>query len=223
MIKLQKSDKLGRMIRQDDPLELANSTFTLVRDAIRAGQAEQALNFLDYGIGEMKMLHDSMCSFVDDALTYLSRFGDEEVYKAIRKRYEPTIRNWLRGTPGVKESLERAVEFQRGHGGACTIREEADKFIVTCDPCGSGGQMRRTKNLGKLERAYDWTWNKRGIPIYCTHCAIMWEILPIEMRGYPIRINLFSDDPAGPCVHLYYKDPQKIPREYFTRVGCAPK
>jgi hypothetical protein len=219
MIKLEKSKALGRIIRQDDPEELVTSTWTLVRDAIRAGKVDEALTYLDYGYSEAKMMHDSMCSFVDDILTQLALFDEEEIYKVLRKRYEPVIRRWLADTPGVKESLERAIEFQRGHGGHSTIVEEPDKYVIRCDPCGSGGQLRRTKDGGKTKKAYPWTWGKSGIPYYCIHCCVMWEILPIELRGYPIRINLIGDKPSDPCIHLYYKKPELIPKEYFTRIG----
>lgn len=223
MIKLEKSPKLGRMIRQDDAPDLAIPTWNLVREALRAGKIDEALTFLDYGYTEMKVMHDSMCSYVDDALTHLSNFGEEEIYKIIRKRYEPVIRNWIRDTPGAKESLERGLEFQRGHGGKSTVKEEANRYVVTCDPCGSGGQMRRMKNLGIMKKAYDWTWKKPGVSYYCTHCAIAWEILPIDLRGFPIRINLLGEKPEDPCVHLYYKKPEQIPREYFERVGRSPR
>jgi hypothetical protein len=223
MIKLEKSEKLGRIIRRDDAPDLAIPTWNLVREAIRAGKGDEALKFLDYGYSEMKVMHDSMCSYVDDALTHLSNFGEEEIYKVIRKRYEPVIRNWIRDTPVAKESVERGLEFQRGHGGKSTVKEEADRFVVTCDPCGSGGQMRRVKNLGIVKKAYDWTWKKSGVSYYCTHCAIAWEILPIDLRGFPIRINLMGEKPEDPCVHLYYKKREQIPREYFERVGRSPK
>jgi len=220
MIRLEKSQVLGRIIRQDDATELGIPTWELVREAVRAGNIDEALKFIDYGYREVKMMHDSMCSFVDDAFTYLANnFGEEEVYKVVRKRYEPVISRWLSDTPGVEESLQRGIEFQRGHGGTSTVTEEADRYVVRCDPCGSGGQLRRTKEVGTVKKAYPWTWGKSGIPIYCVHCPVMWEILPTEIRGYPIRINLCGDKPGEPCIHYYYKKPELIPEEYFTRIG----
>ena len=223
MIKLKKSKVLGRMIRQDSTEELAKPTWTLVREAIQAGKVDEALIFLDYGYGEAKTVHDSICSFVDDVLTRLAGFGEEEIYKALRKRYEPVIRRWLSDTPGVEESLQRGIEYQRGHGGNCTITEESDRYVVRFDPCGSGGQLKRNKDVGVVKKAYPWTWGKSCVPYYCTHCCVMWEILPTELRGYPIRIHLISDKPADPCIILYYKRPELIPKEYFTRIGLSPQ
>jgi len=221
MVRLEKSKALGRLIRQDDAAELGISTWKLVREAIQAGKVDEALKYLNYGCSEVKMLHDSMISFVDDAFTHLAGFGEEEIYEVVKKRYYPVVRRWLSETPGLEESLQRAVEFQRGHGGSLTVTEEADRYVVRCDPCGSGGQLRRTKDVGTLGKTYPWAWGKSGIPYYCAHCAVLWEILPIELRGYPIRISELGDKPEDPCIHYYYKKPELIPEEYFIRVGMA--
>lgn len=219
-MKIEKSEALGRNIRREEGEALTRSTWDGVREEIRAGNVDAAMAGLDYGMAEAKMMHDSMCSFADDVLTRLAQVaGEDEVYQLLRKRYSPTIRHWLDTTPDVKGSVERAVEFQRGHFGETSIREEEDRFVVTCDPCGSGGRLRRTKKVERVKTPADWTWNKPDVPIYCTHCAVMWEILPTEMRGHPIRINLPPEKDSDPCVHLYYKDPAKIPQEYFDRIS----
>ncbi len=106
-----------------------------------------------------------------------------------------------------------------GREGAIWVIEEADRYRIVLDPCGSGGRMRKTELFGVTKKTYPWSWNKSGVPYYCIHCAVMWEIIPIELRGYPIRINLCPDRSEDPCVHLFYKRPQLIPEEYFTRVG----
>lgn len=219
MIRLEKSNAFGRVIRQDDTEELGIPTWTLIREAILAGKMDEALNLLDYCYSEIKPLHDKLCSFVDCALNQLARFNEEEVYKYFRIKLEPVIRIWLSKTPGVKESLQKGLELQRGHGGNCSVTEETDRYVVICDPCGSGGQLRRTKDSSMVKKAYFWTWGKSNFPYYCAHCCVMWEILPIELRGYPIRINIIGNKPEDPCVHLYYKEPKLIPDEYFARIN----
>lgn len=209
------------MVRHhEEESALLASTWDGVREAIRGRRVEDVFAGLESGCAKAKTMHDRATSFVDDALTHLAKVaGEEEVNKVLRARYEPTIRGWISTTPSVKESIERAVEFQRGHFGKTSMREESDRFVVTCDPCGSGGQLRRTKAGARTEKAHDWTWNKPDVPIYCTHCAIMWEILPMEIRGVPIRINLPPEKDSDPCVHLYYKSAEAIPEEYFKRVS----
>jgi hypothetical protein len=219
MIRLEESKALGRVIRQDDIEELSIPTWKVIREAILKGKTDEALTFLDYCYFETKTLHDSFCSFVDSLLTRIGNFDEEEVYKLLRIRWEPVIHCWLADTPGAKESLQRAIEYQRGHGGVCRITEETARYVVTCDPCGSGGQLRRTKEIVPVKKSYFWTWSKRDVPYYCVHCCVMWEILPIELRGYPIRINIIGNKPEDPCLHLYYKKPELIPEEYFVRIG----
>jgi len=219
MIRLRKSEALKREIRQDDPVDLAIPTWALVRQAMQGDKVDEALHFMEYGCAEDKAMHDSLISFIDDALTHLASFGEEEVYKVIRRRYYPTVEGWLSKTPGVEDSLQRAVEFQRSHYGNVRVIEEPERYVVRCEPCGSGGRLRATKSVGTTKKAYPWSWGKTGIPYYCTHCPVLWEIIPIELRGYPIRISLLGDKPGDPCVHLYYKKPELIPEEYFTRVG----
>ena len=131
--------------------------------------------------------------------------------------------NWLSTLPGVEESLQRWAELQRAYKGNFSIIEEPDKYVVKCDPCGSGGRLRRTRSVGTLKKAYPWSWGKSGVPVYCTHCCMLFEIFPIEIRGYPIAIILSGDTPEEPCIQLFYKKPELIPEEYFTRVGKIKK
>ena len=218
-MKIARSEVLNRDIRFDEVEKLGVSTWDEVRRAIREGRLDDALAGINCGCSEAKMMHDSMCSFADDALTCVAQLGgDVEVERVLRKRYTPVIDRWLQATPGVHESIERCTEFQRGHFGHTEVKEEADRFVVTCNPCGSGGQLRRTKKVERVKEAHDWTWNMQNVPYYCTHCAIMWEILPTEKR-YPIRVNLPPRGDGDPCIHLYYKSPQAIPQEYFTRIN----
>lgn len=219
-MKIERSSALGRDIRRDRAEELGTATWTGVKEAIRAGRADEALAGLDYACHEARAMHDSAVSFADDVLTHLAEVaGEDEVYKLLRSRYDPVVRQWLAATPDARNSVERGVEFQRGHFGVTSVKEEEDRFVVTCDPCGSGGRLRRTKQVGRAQQAHDWTWNKPDVPYYCTHCAVMGEILPTEIRGYPIRINLPPEKDSDPCVHLYYKHPEAIPDEYFRRIG----
>ena len=220
MIRLEKSEALRRKIRQDDVAELAIPTWTLVREAMRAGRTDEALDFLEYGCAENEAIHDSIVAFVDDTLTYLARFGEEEIEKFLRRELYPSAKHLLSVTPGVEESLQRWAGVMRAHYANVTIIEESDRYVVRCDPCGSGGRLRRTRSVATTKKAYPWSWGKTGIPYYCTHCCVH-EIISTELRGYPLRINLIAERPEDPCVHLLYKKPELIPEEYFTRIGMA--
>ena len=63
-----------------------------------------------------------------------------------------------------------------------------------------------------MEEEHDWSYNRKGFPIYCTHCTFMNEILPIQWIGYPV----YPSDPPedfdrDPCTWYWYKDPKTFP------------
>ncbi len=58
--------------------------------------------------------------------------------------------------------------------------------------------------------------------VYCAHCIVLKEIMPIDAFGYPVRA---IDPPRYPanadakCSWTMFKDPAQVPEEYYTRVG----
>jgi hypothetical protein len=73
-------------------------------------------------------------------------------------------------------------------------------------------------NFGATKKAYPWSWGRTNVPYYCIHCAVN-EILPTEWGGYPLWVTGYSDDAAVPCYWHFYKNPARIPAEYFERLG----
>ncbi|MFC1905009.1 hypothetical protein ACFLXT_04550 [Chloroflexota bacterium] len=220
MARLVKSERMNRLIRRDDRVEdMATPTWDLIRDAIEAGKTNEALAFVDYQQRASKVSHDSLVSFVDDMVTYFAQFGDEHLLEAYKKRYTPRAKNHIANFPTAKEYFEYCVDNHRTHGGKLTTKEEPDKYVTICDPCGSGGQLRGTRDMLTFKKAYPWTWSRSGIPCYCAHDCIYNEIIPTEIRGYPLRIHLLGEKSQDPCIHLFYKRPELIPEEYFARIG----
>ena len=87
-----------------------------------------------------------------------------------------------------------------------------------------------------MEPPYEWsasrephTWNhgQTGVCHYCTHCIRLMEELPMDRFGYPVRVidpPTYPDtnrDPAvrQKCQWQMFKDPTKVPEEYYERVG----
>lgn len=218
---LEISKDLKRKIRKDKIPDLATPSWDLLAEFIKAGKTKEALEMLDYTRTHESMRNnDSFVAFVELTLNYLATtFGEDELPKVLRKRYVPRMTEFLATTHSVEEVVQRCSESQRGHHARSTITEDADKYVIRYDPCGSGGRLRRTKEVGLTKQAHPWAWGKVGVPYYCSHCCINWEIVPIEMQGYPARLTLIGDKPEDPCIHVFYKDPEQIPEEYFTRVG----
>lgn len=219
-VRLEESETLMRKIRKDDPVNLAIPTWDLISEAIKEGRPDEALELLDYvRVVESQMNNDSFVSLAEMLLTHLANLGEEEIEKILRQRYKPRMAEFLATTHGVEEVLQRCTESQRRHHANFTVTEEPDKYVVRYDPCGSGGRLRRTREVGTTKKAYPWSWGRVGVPYYCCHCCINWEISATELQGYPAKITLVGDRPGDPCVHLFYKNPVLIPEEYFTRIG----
>lgn len=217
MIKLKESETFQRKIRQDDPVDLAISTWDLVRGAMKAGKIDEALNFMDYAISESKRVHDGVAARVNATLTYLASLGEEGLEKYFRQEYVGSAQRGMSRT--LEELLQSYIELGRGRLSGITVIEEPDRYVLKYDPCGSAGQLMRTRDVARTKKAYPWSWGKRGIAYYCCHCCVAFEILPIEARGYPIKVILPPDKPEDPCVQFFYKKPESIPEEYFTRLG----
>ena len=84
----------------------------------------------------------------------------------------------------------------------------------------TAGIARALPAFGTTDEAHDWSYNRKDFPLYCTHCAFMNEIQPIDWIGYPV----YPSDPPedyerDPCTWYWYKDPADIPARHFERWG----
>jgi hypothetical protein len=148
------------------------------------------------------------------------------------------------------ESLEIlmlvACEAMRGHlvgperTGDMELIELEDRFVLRFDPCGSGQRTVRGDWIegtpARMEPPYEWTvteephsWNHYtpGVCLYCAHCIILMEEMPMDRFGYPVRVidpPVYPDTDKDPnvrqkCQWQMFKDPTQVPEEYYTRVG----
>jgi len=241
MLRLVESERLKRLIREDDGAELGLPTQEMIVKAIDEGRYEEAKALARYMVPEGKGLHDLFCDWIWDMLTKTAeKDGEEAAYQLCRA----TQKTWMmrRTWKGLlKMSVEDRVrinaEVMRSHrcgpkqDGEIEIIEEQDRISIKMDPCGSGGRMRRGDpvagtpsrlgppyNFGVTKQVHPWSWGLKNVPFYCIHCAIN-EILPIEWGGYPLWVTGYSDDASKPCYWHFYKKPDLIPDEYFDRLG----
>ena len=189
-------------------------------------------------------VHDNQADWSWAVLTILQEaLGETAMGEAMRTTMEP----WLReryaalGSMTAAEIFELTIEGMRAHfvgpgrRGEVTVRDESDRWVMEFDPCGTGGRMRRGDpsrgqiprtdqpyGFATVEGAYDWTWSKPGVCLYCAHCAVVNEILPIEQHGTPMRVTDYPKDAGDRCRWTVYKDPSFVPLEAFTRVGKRP-
>ena len=112
--------------------------------------------------------------------------------------------------------------------GSFTITEDEEKVTFTMNPCGSGQRLVRNgayeglPDGGGTREAHDWSFERKGFPLYCTHCSFMNESLPIQWSGYPLYPCDPPEDYAkDPCTWYWYKDPDAIPERHYSRYGAV--
>lgn len=147
---------------------------------------------------------------------------------------------------GLETLMLVACESMRGHlvgperTGDFDLIETDDRFIVRFDPCGSGQRTIRGDWIegtpARMEPPYNWgvsqeeaSWNhfQKGVCLYCAHCIILMEEMPMDRFGYPVRVvdpPVYPDTDRDPevrqkCQWQMFKDPTQTPEEYYTRVG----
>ncbi|HHE41652.1 MAG TPA: hypothetical protein ENL12_03280 [Dehalococcoidia bacterium] len=246
MLKIDRT-LLGRPLRVDEPVEeLGISSYDRLRDAITAGDTETALELVDYVQVEGKSLHDVYGDWVYALLTWIAdNCGEEKMLDVLtycKEKVGAAFLDQLKSLKTKKQVVQWYTEQMRAHrsgpneSGTITVREESDRFVISCDPCGAGGRMRRGGqvddtpprteapfNFGVTRKAYPWSWGRKNVSYYCLHCSIWHELIPMMDSGVPTRLVAEYDpaDPAKPCTLLFYKDPQDIPEEFYTRIGLS--
>ncbi|GJQ20161.1 MAG: hypothetical protein HBSIN02_05160 [Bacteroidia bacterium] len=234
---LRWSTILGRDLRQDEPSEVGVSTLHQAYAAMDRGDLAEAKRIVEYARLEWQVVHDMYVNWSWSFFTYIANtYGEEELEKAMRAvlgsyykaRYDKVMAS------DVKTQLQLTVEGLRGHlmgrdrQGEIEVTEEADRYVLRLDPCGSGGVARQRVESGLEQRpdlfgfsrkAGPLTWGKERVCYYCAHCSMVNEVLAIENYGHPMRITEYPEKAEDACVWYIYKDPAKIPAEYYERVG----
>jgi len=208
---------------------MADTIWDSLREAIKQGRTDEALELLEQAFNLTAMQLNSAVSFVGMAVTQLAGFGEEELEKLYRKRYLPMAKEWIATTPGARESAEKCTQIMASPYSEVILTEEPDRYVVSLNPCRTGGRLLRgvtagmsqldSKVIGTTQEAHPWCWGKSGILYYCAHSCLLFEVLPIELRGYPIGVIEPPEKPEDPCVFYFYKKPELIPEKYFTRLG----
>ena len=231
--RLEFSETLGRLLRKGPLDQLGVGTARRIEALIDCGQYEEAKRMTQYFRKEFEVVHDIYARYVQDLLQFIAEnMGEDQVAVAFRSSLE----GWFKERYDVynrlslEEKVQLTAEGMRCHldgperQGDFVIVEEKERYVFKWDPCGSGGVLRRTaaaegRELASAKEAHDWTWGKKGVCLYCSHCSLVNEILPIEHYGYPNRITEYPENPGDPCLWYIYKDPDDIPEQYYTRIG----
>jgi hypothetical protein len=235
---IRHSDITGRALRMEEPSELGVSTLKQAFRLLDEGKVAEAKQAILYARQEWEVVHDMYVNWTWSFFSYVFQNGGEE---AMEKAMRSVVSSYFRVrydkamAASVQTQLELTIEGLRGHlmgaggMGEVEVIEEEDRYKLMLI-CSSGGKARERVESG-LERFPELfgfseepsplTWGKKHVCHYCAHCALVNEIMAIENYGHPMRITEYPEgttaDPS--CIWYIYKDPSKIPAEYYERVG----
>jgi hypothetical protein len=207
---------VGLVERQELSL-LATRHIDRLRQAIAAGEQDEALRLLDTVIEGKKGYHDFAVRWTAMLLQRLSDLGGPEAVREAHEEFANTfvpevVARWRerrKVDPGAPFPLEefirqRSIMWDLSHDNVFSWEEDDEKFVLRLEPCESGGRLLFEERYAKSKAEYPWT-NGKEFGFYCQHCLVMWENQPKELEGGP-RI-LFSPPrrPGEACVQHFYK------------------
>ena len=225
-----------RWFSKDELSQMSRPTMDRAIEAIDRGDTEEAKRLCEEMKHESQFMHDLLVDGVAGLISFVKeKLGDEGVGEAWQYSLE---RSWRKPVETIADTDRKLIARSlaatwRAHStsgvgpkpGAFEIDEDEEKLTFTINPCGSGQRLWRNGRYGEdgwgvTDEAHDWSYGRKGFPLYCTHCAFMNELGPINWIGYPV----YPSDPPedfdkDPCTWYWYKDPADIPDRHWERYG----
>jgi hypothetical protein len=217
-----------RLFTEAELAEMGTPTLDLLLQAIDAGDKDTAKALAQRMKKEFNHLHDGYMFWVAGLQTYIYRnHGVEALEEA--ERLAHTAEAAVVFKPPEKTDLRSQVQHVasglRGHMQPITIVETDETISLSMKPCGSGeriiqmGGYSPEVGLAKVDTPHRITWGIKDFPIYCVHCPVT-EALAIENTGILVRVKVVSEPLChGSCEYVFYKHPEDIPDEFYTRIG----
>ncbi|MCY7417117.1 MAG: hypothetical protein LH650_01230, partial [Chloroflexi bacterium] len=191
---------------------------------IEAHQAADAVAAIELMRVRWAAQHDGLVVWVQELLADIARsFGEDAVRASVTHAYEhiwkPRYVLWGQMTP--EERLQLSVEGMRGghlsgprHRGDVGVTDEGDRYVMSLDPCGSCGILRRgdpdsgrpAQHPAGNSEPHPWTWGRTGMSWYSVHSPIALEYIQMAQGLPPLRPLEDCDLPDRPCRWFIYKD-----------------
>jgi hypothetical protein len=183
--------------------------------------------------------HDGLVVWIQEVQTEIAEtFGEDAIRESVTLAYEhiwkPRYALWGTMTPELR--LQLSVEGMRGghlsgprHRGDVGVSDEGDRFVMSLDPCGSCGVLRRgDPDSGRPphpsatnQTAHSWTQGRTGMSWYSVHSMIALEYIQMSEGSPPLRPVEDCDLPGRPCRWFIYKDVTKPRRIHYERQGFS--
>lgn len=170
--------------------------------------------------------NDLCVHWIQDLFTSVAEHeGEDAVERVMRISYERIWRHRYRSwfALGGHERLALSSEGMRAHYAGPGRRGDFDieaiegGWVMSFDPCGTGGVLRRENELldrpwfddvvGVNTRPAPWSWGLTGVPWYCAHCPMLLEHFPLQTHGAVVRPVAYDPDPWGRTRWVVHEDP----------------
>ena len=225
---------MSRIFTQEELDRMAAQTQDLAKEAIDAGNYQEAKDLIDKMYGELAFLHDGATAWIAGLHTHIyNKYGAKALEEAEREAHTLEMKIALKPANGddkyrdMRAHIMHTASTLHGHvHQPMTIEEDDEKFIFTVSPCGSGGRLMEmgayTPEVGfaLIKEASPMTYGLTDFPCYCVHCPVT-EMLGLEKNGLFRRVHPRTQENvhSSTCQFVFYKDQEDIPEYYFNRVG----
>ena len=210
------------------------------REAIAAHDGAAAAAAIELMRVRWAAQHDGLVAWIQEVQTEIAgTFGEDAIRESVTLAYEhiwkPRYELWGDMSPELR--LQLSVEGMRGghlsgprHRGDVGVSDEGDRYVMSLDPCGSCGVLRRgDPDSGRLphpsatnQQPHPWTQGRTGMSWYSVHSMIALEYIQMSQGKPPLRPVEDCDLPDRPCRWFIYKDTSKPRRVHYERQGFLP-
>lgn len=184
--------------------------------------------------------HDGLVVWIQEVLAEIAdSHGEDAIREVVTLAYEhiwkPRYELWPTMSP--EERLQLSVEGMRGghlsgprHRGDVDVSDEGDRFVMSLDPCGSCGVLRRgdpdsgrpPHEPASNKEPHPWTQGRTGMGWYSVHSMIALEYIQMSEGKPPLRPLEDCDLPDRPCRWFIYKDVTRPRAVHYERQGFTP-
>ena len=215
-----------RVFTEVELKELGSEIPDLIAQAIDAGDLEKAKKLAHQVHSEFFMMHEGFRDWIAALMSFVGRrLGDEGLYEFLHDHFQNLPELKMFDKVDFRRKVQMLAGILRGHLTSLRIEEDDEKVTIMMTPCGSGGRAVLAGSYGPprnfllVKKPQAMTLGRSDFPVYCCHCPLI-DIIQIEAIGYLIWVTVPSEKIGEePCRFILYKDPDKIPDEYYERFG----
>ncbi len=192
-----------------------------IEQAIKAGEKDKAIALIEAKTEKWRTIHDLYIDFMGDTFGWVyDNFGWEGL-RALYAMWGEGTKDWfIRRTQVSRDELiESGSTMWREHLADTQIKEGKTSSWFIQQPCGSGGRRLKRIQEGRagksgvsLEMKDEFpleVGGRKDIPVYCTHCPSLFELMGKKWTGQPVwKVNPPSQV-GDPCIIEVFDRPQK--------------